>query len=129
MTWYIDSNGVVYTQNRQLIGFFDLNGDVYDVSGIDALGVPVGSPIGFVDTAGDTYNRATIHLGVVDANRSIYKTENVIVSRIEQTGIVYNLAVVQIGSVNTSLHNSVSKPDWRWMPARAAAGVILLLKV
>jgi hypothetical protein len=127
MTWHIDSNGIVYDNKRLPMGFFDLNGDVYDKNGIGINGQPTGSPVGFVDIAGDAYGKANQHVGFVDIDGSLHNNGNISVGIVELNGEVRDVTRNLIGIVEPSLHKRAHRKNWRQLHYRAAAAVLFIL--
>lgn len=129
MTWHVDNNGVIYNKNRQPIGYFDINGDVYDKSGIGAFGQPNGYPVGFVDIVGDAYNQIHSHVGFADLDGLLYDQMNTPIGAVALDGNVYDAGKKLIGFVDPSLHERIHRTSWRLMHFRAAAAVVLVLYI
>jgi len=128
MPLHVDLGGVIYAPGMKPVGFFDVNGDVYDEDNILANGAPFGIPCGFVDVVGDVYNAATAHIGLVDVDGTIYDMGMLPTGRLFSSGEVNDLAGNLIATINPSLHRKVHKKNWRPMPYRAAGAVMFLIR-
>jgi hypothetical protein len=128
MAWYIDSNGVIYDGQRQLFGYFDVNGDVYDKNNITSYGAPSGYPTGFVDINGNAYDIVHQNRGFADVDGTIYDMGHLATAIVAKDGQVYSIGGIVIGRVNIAIHQSVHMTQWRPMIYRASAAILLLLK-
>ncbi len=130
MRWQIDSDGVIYSPAMARLGYFDVNGDVYDLTRIDAMGFPIGAhPKGFVDINGDTYNETNVSIGFVDSDGLIYNMMNTVVARVDREGAVFDLAGPPIGQVHLAVHKAASQRNHRRMWLRAASAPVLVLQI
>jgi hypothetical protein len=130
LKWNIDADGIIYSSAGQKIGFFDVSGEVYDSSRIDALGFPYGAlPNGLSDISGHTYNETQVRVGFVDSDGSIYNMGNLPIATVTAEGVVLSSNAVEVGSVNKAIHRTVTKEGWRAMWLRAASAAVLVLRI
>ncbi len=127
--WRVENQGLVIVAPKRTIGFFDINGNVYGPKNVSTFGDPFGSPIGFVDTAGNVFTQARLPFGIVDVNGIIYDSSHTPVAQVTATGFVFKMNGMLIGIVNRNLHSKDDRPEWRPMIYRAAAAVLLLLDI
>jgi len=131
MPFLIDNDGLIYTEDMQVFGFFDVNGDVYDKDAIapfsQLVAPPVGLPIGFVDIAGDVYNAAHAHIGFADSDGTLYNMGILQSATLNDRGELRDLRGTLLANVRPGIHGRVHKPEWCPMPFRASAALFFIL--